>query len=79
IHHAIHKHNPLRKPPKIVAHRETNDLLVLRYQSHRKMCHVVKGVIRGLGERYGESFYIEETQCMHDGANECILNVFRVH
>ena len=44
-----------------------------------KMCHVVKGVIRGLGERYGESFHIEETQCMHDGANECILNVFRVH
>jgi hypothetical protein len=79
IHHAVHKHNPLRKPPKLMAQRETNDLLVLRYQSHRKMCHVVKGIVRGLGERYGESFHIEETQCMHQGARECIMNVYRIH
>jgi predicted hydrocarbon binding protein len=79
IHNAIHKHNSMRKPPKLSAHRETDDLLVLRYQSHRKMCDVVKGVIRGLGERYGESFHIEETCCMHDGARECIINVYRIH
>ena len=79
IHAAIHKHNPNRKPPRISAHRETDDMLVIRYRSHRKMCAVVRGIIRGLGERYGESFHIEETQCMHDGAPECILNVTRLH
>jgi len=79
IHHAIHRHNPQRKPPLILTHRETEDLLILRYQSHRKMCDVVKGVVRGLGERYGECFDIEETQCMHDGARECIICVSRLY
>lgn len=79
IHHSVHKHNPLRKPPKITAHRETEDLLVLRYHSHRKMCDVVKGIIRGLGERYGERFRIEEKQCMHHGEHECIIHVTRLH
>lgn len=79
IHHAVHKHNPSRKPPFISAHRETDDLLVIRYQSHRKLCAVVKGIIRGLGERYDETFDIEEIQCMHEGARECILNVTRRH
>jgi len=79
IHQAVHRHNPLRKPPKLTAHRETNDLLIIRYQSHRKMCFVVKGIIRGLAERYGESFQISEIQCMHHGANECIINVNRIH
>lgn len=79
IHQAVHKHNPLRKPPKIIAHRETDDLLVLRYQSQRQMCDVVKGIVRGLGERYGERFLIKETQCMHDGDRECIINITRLH
>jgi predicted hydrocarbon binding protein len=43
------------------------------------MCAVVRGVIRGLGERCGESFHIDELQCMHDGARECIFNVSRIH
>lgn len=79
IHQAIHRHNASRKPPKISAMRENNDLLVLRYESERKMCAVVKGIIRGLGEQFGEAFQVEEIQCMHRGAHECILNVHRVH
>jgi hypothetical protein len=77
IHHAIHKHNPLRKPPKLTAMRETETLMVLKYYSHRKLCPVVKGIIRGLGEHYNESFHIEETQCMHNGASECVFNIQR--
>jgi len=34
-------------------------MLVLRYQSHCKMCDVVKGIIRGLGERCDETFHIK--------------------
>jgi hypothetical protein len=77
IHHAIHKHNPLRKPPHISAKRETDDLLVVRYYSYRKLCPVVRGIIRGLGEHFNERFSIEETQCIHHGADECVFNVYR--
>lgn len=77
IHHAIHQHNPKRKPPSITAKRENDDLLVIRYQSDRKMCAVVRGVVRGLGDHFKEKFVIEETQCMHHGAKECIFNIIR--
>lgn len=77
IHDVIHAHNPNRKPPRLSAHRESADLLVIHYQSHRQLCPVVRGIVRGLGEKFGEKFDINETQCMHDGADECIMRVSR--
>ena len=78
IHDVIHKHNPKRKPPHLKAHRESPDLLVIHYQSRRKLCPVVRGIVRGLGEKYGERFSIEETQCMYHGADECVMRVQRL-
>ncbi len=78
IHHTIHRHNPNRKPPNITTTRENNDHMVLTYHSHRKLCPVVRGVIRGLGERFGEKFRVEETQCMHQGADNCVMHITRV-
>lgn len=77
IHDSIHRHNPSRKPPLIHAERKSEDHLVVHYQSDRKMCPVVRGIIRGLGEKFGERFRIQETQCMHKGADECVMNVVR--
>ena len=78
IHHAIHRHNPDRKPPTIKAERVSSDELIIHYQSIRKLCPVVRGIVRGLGEHYGESFKILETQCMWHGANKCIMRVSRL-
>lgn len=78
IHHAIHRHNPDRKPPALTAHRESDDFLEIHYRSQRQLCDVVKGIVRGLGERFDERFAINETQCMHDGASECIIGVKRL-
>ncbi|NOQ78331.1 MAG: hypothetical protein GQ546_02910 [Gammaproteobacteria bacterium] len=75
IHDAIHRHNPERKPPQLSAHRESDNILIIHYQSHRRLCHVVRGIVRGLGERFNEEFTIEETQCMYHGAVECIIKV----
>ncbi len=75
IHDVIHEHNKNRKPPRLSAHRESSDVLIVHYQSHRKLCPVVRGIIRGLGERFDEKFDIKETQCMHDGADECVMRV----
>ncbi len=77
IHDAIHKHNPNRKPPCILARRDSDSLLVIHYQSQRQLCDVAKGIVRGLGERFSESLSLRETQCMHDGAEKCIIEVSR--
>jgi len=79
IHDTIHRHNPTRKPPDLSAQRESDDLLVVHYHSQRRLCPVVRGIIRGLGEKYGERFDIDETQCMHHGADECVMRVTRLH
>ncbi|MCM8857733.1 MAG: heme NO-binding domain-containing protein [Candidatus Thiodiazotropha sp.] len=78
IHDVIHKHNPNRKPPRLSSIRESDDVLMVHYQSHRKLCPVVRGIIRGLGEKFNERFDINETQCMHDGADKCIMKVTRL-
>ncbi|MCU7846262.1 MAG: heme NO-binding domain-containing protein [Candidatus Thiodiazotropha sp. (ex Monitilora ramsayi)] len=77
IHDVIHKHNPNRKPPRLSSQRESENVIVVHYQSHRKLCPVVRGIIRGLGEKFNERFDINETQCMHDGAEKCIMRVTR--
>jgi predicted hydrocarbon binding protein len=78
IHDVIHKHNPTRKPPRLSAHRPKPNVLMVNYQSERKLCPVVRGIIRGLGEHFGERFDIHETQCMHKGADQCTMQVTRL-
>ncbi len=78
IHDVIHEHNPNRKPPKLSSHRESPDVLIVDYQSHRKLCPVVRGIIRGLGEKFDERFDINETQCMHRGADKCSMRVTKL-
>ncbi len=78
IHDVIHAHNKNRKPPKLSAHRESPDTLIVHYQSHRKLCPVVRGIIRGMGEKFNEKFDIQETQCMYDGADECVMRVTKL-
>ena len=77
IHDVIHKHNPLRKPPLLKADRPSGDKLIVTYRSERKMCPVVRGIIRGLGDHFGESFAIEELTCMYQGAPQCVFRVTR--
>lgn len=81
IHDQIHKHNPDRKPPQLSAKvlDEERTAMEVHYKSHRMMCSVVRGVLRGLGEHFGENLNINETQCMHSGAEKCIIMVTKTN
>ena len=78
IHDAIHRHNPDRKPPKLSAHRESDNVLIIHYQSQRQFCDIVKGVVRGLADKFDETLSVKETQCMHNGKAECIMIVTKI-
>lgn len=75
IHDVLHEHNPNRKPPMLTTHRKSDNVLYIHYQSHRKLCPIVSGIIRGLGDNFNEQLEINETQCMHDGDDRCIMRV----
>ncbi len=77
IHDAIHRHNPDRKPPSLQGEVISKNVMVVHYQSHRKLCDVVKGIIRGLGDHFREKLEIQHTQCIHDGAKKCLFRVER--
>jgi Haem-NO-binding len=77
IHDAIHRHNPKRNPPKLIATRTGEHQMVLTYQSDRKLCFVAKGIIFGLSQKYGEDIQVRETQCMHSGAERCRFEIER--
>ena len=78
IHDAIHRYNPKRLPPRLVAKRTEPDRMLLTYQSERRLCHVAKGIVRGLKDHFGENVEIQDTQCMHHGAECCQFELVRV-
>jgi len=78
IHDQLHEHNPERKPPQLSADIIDPEHMTAHYKSERKLCAVVRGVLRGLGEKLGEGLYITETQCMHNGADECRFDVTKI-
>ncbi len=78
IHDAMARHNPLRKPPVIHAERLSPDELILHYNSPRRLCHVVRGIVAGMADHFGEKFSVKESQCMHNGSDECVFRVRRI-
>lgn len=71
IHTVVRARNPGAKPPELKAVRLSPTELKLTYGSQRKLCHVAKGIVKGMAAHFGEQVSLVETQCMHKGANTC--------
>lgn len=75
IHKVVRQRNPGAKPPELKAVRLSPTQLKLTYGSQRKLCFVAKGIMKGLANHFGEEVTVEETQCMHSGAELCEMVV----
>lgn len=49
--------------------------LLIGYRSPRRLCGLAHGFILGAGDHYGESATVEHLECMHDGADRCLVAV----
>ena len=74
-HRAVRLENPGATPPYLVANRLAGNELEITYTSQRRLCHVAKGIIRGLSRHLDENVAIVETQCMHRGDDRCLMSV----
>lgn len=54
---------------------QTDNTLVLGYDSPRKLCHLAHGFIDGLAKIYGESLSVDQPRCMHKGDASCQLRL----
>lgn len=75
IHSAVRRRNPLAKPPVLRCARYSSDELRLVYTSPRKLCQMVKGIIRGVAGHYREEVTITDESCMNDGDSFCAIQI----
>jgi predicted hydrocarbon binding protein len=71
IHTIVRRSSPGASPPRLVVERVGRNEVVLRYDSHRKMCYFAKGIALGVAKHFGESITISESMCMLKGASHC--------
>ena len=62
-------------PPAVRSERIGERRVVLYYESDRQLCALARGLVRGVGDYYGERYTIHERRCMHDGGDRCELVV----
>jgi predicted hydrocarbon binding protein len=75
IHTVVRLRNPGAEPPELECKRSRPNEVTVVYQSKRKMCALAKGIIRGVGNTFKEKLTIQESSCMHNGADRCLIHV----
>ncbi|HJU65979.1 MAG TPA: 4-vinyl reductase, partial [Gemmatimonadaceae bacterium] len=61
--------------PYLKASRPSPTEVIIDYGSPRKMCHVAKGIARGLAAHFDERVEVGETECMLKGDARCLIRI----
>lgn len=75
IHRAIRLRDPAATPPHLRGERTSATEVRVVYDSDRRLCHLARGLLEGVGEHYGEALAIDEPSCLHRGDDHCELVV----
>jgi predicted hydrocarbon binding protein len=73
IHRIVRVKEPAATPPRLSSERVSETEVVIRYGSGRGLCALARGLIRGVAQHYAERIEIEESECMHRGAEACLI------
>src|SRR5579883_1678570 len=73
IHPEVRKLYPGADVPEFEFDTSSPEVLVMGYQSPRKMCFFAEGLIEGAAEHYGEAVKFEHVKCMHRGDPACVF------
>ena len=74
-HDAVRRRDPLAHPPRLRVRRLSFTEVEVVYASPRRMCHIARGIARGVLTRYRESGSVSESSCMHRGDAVCLISV----
>jgi hypothetical protein len=73
IHPEVRKVYPGAEVPEFDFDTSDADVLLMGYRSPRKLCALAEGFVVGAARHYGEVAEVRHLACMHDGADECLL------
>ncbi len=62
-------------PPTFRIEEINQDNIKFHYNSHRKLCKLVEGLLDGVADYFGEKISYSQQQCLRDGADSCIFNI----
>jgi hypothetical protein len=78
IHPEVRKLYPGAQTPVFDFDTSNAGELVIGYNSPRRLCALAEGFMHGAADYYGEALAIDQSRCMHDGAERCVFHV-RAH
>lgn len=73
--HKIVRFHPGVAPPRLTVRRVADDRVTISYDSQRKMCALLKGIVKGSAKHYNKNVSMVESRCMLQGDPECTLHV----
>jgi hypothetical protein len=74
IHVEVRKLLEDANPPAFKVKREGKDI-IMEYQSDRKLCFFVEGLLEGLAYSFQKKVKYKQTECTHKGHDRCIFNI----
>lgn len=75
IHPEVQKLYPGATTPVFDFGPSTDDTMVIGYRSDRKLCMLAEGFILGAADCFDETLQVEQSECMHHGAEKCIFTL----
>jgi predicted hydrocarbon binding protein len=73
--HKVVRFNKGVTPPRLSVTRQGDERVVISYDSARRMCALLKGIVKGAAKLYKEDVIITETRCMLQGDPSCVVTV----
>ena len=75
VHDNVTRSMPGANPPRFDFDELPDGRILMHYRSERKLCPVLKGLIKGVGDCFGQELEVKETSCMHRGDDRCTMEV----
>jgi hypothetical protein len=75
IHELVRRVMPQSLPPKLVVSELGDQGVSIVYRSPRRLCVLLRGLVEGTAQHYGETAEITERSCMLRGARTCTVEV----
>jgi predicted hydrocarbon binding protein len=74
IHKVVRFHQGVT-PPRLAVTRLSDDKAMISYDSARRMCALLKGIVKGAAKHYKEDVSVLESRCMLQGDPACVVTV----
>lgn len=75
IHELVRATIPNARPPELRVLPQGEDGVRITYTSPRKLDVLLRGLVEGTANHYGERAALEEPECMHRGDPACVFDV----